>query len=333
MTIDVIAFPRRGRVEPQPRHRADMGSARNAVRRSRLDRTVSMLLSVLLVGGVVAFAGLALGPRIFGYHTATMLTGSMAGTIDPGDVIVSVPKPADEVAVGDILTFHAPVPDQHVETHRVIGVRHTADGRTIVRTQGDANVAPDPWRATIQGDTVWETVRVIPEVGNVVRALRAPIVRHGLFWLALGALVVLGASLIWGRDQDEAGGDPAPDALDDAALGRLADDLEDPAYPATFAARYQQLLPQRLDRISTALGSADAHVDADLDAALDASLSLKVSSTTVGARELERLATVIELSVRRHDVAAARSLADGLPYAGRRADRALATYLAERHAG
>jgi signal peptidase I len=295
---------------------------------------VSGLLTVLLVGGLVAFAGLALGPRVFGYRTATMLTGSMTGTIDPGDVVVSVPKPTADIAVGDILTFHAPVADQHLETHRVIGVRHTADGRTIIRTQGDANAEPDPWRATVRGDTVWQTVHVVPKVGNVVRALRTPVVRHGLFWLALGALVVLGSSLIWTRGTAESDGDPAPGALDDAALGRLADDLDDPAYPVTFAARYQQLLPQRLDRISTALGSDGGPEDAaDLDAALDASLSLKVSSTTVGALELEQLASVIELSVRRRDVAAARSLADGLTHAGRRADRALATYLAERRAG
>lgn len=331
MTIsasDVIAFPRGGRRAVQPRHRAAWGTAR----RSRLDRVVSALLTVILVGGLVAFAGLALGPRVLGYRTATMLTGSMAGTIDPGDVIVSVPKPAADVEVGDILTFHAPVPDQHVETHRVITVRHTADGRTIIGTQGDANAEPDPWKATIQGGTVWETVHVIPAVGNVVRVLRAPAIRNGLFWLALGALVVLGSSLIWGRGEDETSGDPAPldGALDSAALEQLAEDVEDSAYPATFAARYQELLPRRLDRISTALSSPD---HADLDAALEASLSLKVASTTVGARELEELAGVIELSVRRHDVAAARSLADGLPYAGRRADRALATYLAERHAG
>lgn len=324
-TIDVVAFPRGGRVTHQPRHRAVMG----AVRRSRLDRVISALLTVILVGGLVAFAGLALGPKLFGYRTATMLTGSMTGTIDPGDVIVSVPKPADEVAIGDILTFHAPVPDRHVETHRVIGVKHTADGRTVIRTQGDANATPDPWRATIEGDTVWETVHVIPNLGNAVRALRAPLIRHGLFWLALGGLVVLGSSLIWSREEDATGSDPTPEPLDGAALEQLAEDVEDRAYPATFAARYQELLPHRLDRISTALDPDRA----DLDAALDASLSLKVASTTVGARELEQLAGVIELSVRRQDVAAARSLADGLTYAGRRADRALATYLAERRAG
>lgn len=327
MTADVIAFPRGGR-EGTPRHRGDV----RRPRRSAADRVVSAVLTLALLAGAVAFLALGIGPRVLGYRTATMLTGSMTGTIDAGDVIVSVPKPADEVEVGDILTFHAPVPDQHVETHRVIEVGQAADGRTTIRTQGDANAEPDPWRATIQGDTVWETVRVIPGIGNAIRALRAPVVRHGVLWVALGALVVLGSSLIWRHHDEETAPapEPAPEALDDAALGRLAEDLEDAAFAATFAARYQELLPQRLDRISTALGSAAR--TPDLGAALDASLSLKVSSTTVGARELEQLATVIELSVRRHDVEAARALTEDLAQAARRADRALATYL-ERRAG
>ncbi|HYF71909.1 MAG TPA: signal peptidase I, partial [Nocardioides sp.] len=201
---------RGGRVTPAPRHRADAradvradvrAEVRADVRRSRLDRVVSALLTVVLVGGLVAFAGLALGPRVLGYRTATMLTGSMAGTIDPGDVVVSVPKPTEDVEVGDILTFHAPVADRHLETHRVIAVRHTADGSAVIRTQGDANAEPDPWRATVRDDTVWQVVHVVPGIGDAVRALRAPVVRHGLFWLALGALVVLGSSLIWSRDE------------------------------------------------------------------------------------------------------------------------------------
>ncbi|MEP9363446.1 signal peptidase I [Nocardioides sp. CN2-186] len=288
-------------------------------RTTLLSRVISGLLSAALVGGLVAFLGLAVGPRVFGYRTATMLTGSMTGTIDPGDVIVSVPIPTAQLAVGDVITFHAPVPDQHVETHRVVAVRHTADGRTIMRTQGDANPAPDPWRATVRDDTVWRTVHVVPMVGNVVRALRTPVVGHGLWWGALGALVLLGTSIIWtapDEENDMTGALP----LDEGALRKLAEDIEDEAFAASFAWRYQQLLPQRMDRISDALAAAD------LGSALEATLSLKVSSGTVGARELVELASEIESDVRRADVSAA--LSHDLGSAVRRADEALTSYLA-----
>jgi signal peptidase len=160
-------------------------------------RIISTLLSLALTIGVLGFLVLAVGPHVFGYRTAVMLTGSMTGTIDRGDIVVSVPRPADDVEVGDILTFRAPVADRHVETHRVIAVRHTDSGQVEVQTQGDANAAPDPWRARISDDTVWETAYVVPKAGHVVQAVRSTIVRYGAVWVALGGVVLLGLSLIW----------------------------------------------------------------------------------------------------------------------------------------
>jgi len=160
-------------------------------------RIISGILSLALTAGVLGFLVLAVGPHVFGYRTAVMLTGSMTGTIDRGDIVVSVPRPADDVEVGDILTFQAPVADRHVETHRVVAVQHTGDGATEIRTQGDANSAPDPWRATISDDTVWETAYVVPKAGHVVQAVRSTVVRYGAVWVALGGVILLGLSLIW----------------------------------------------------------------------------------------------------------------------------------------
>jgi signal peptidase len=163
-------------------------------------RIVSGLLSLVLTVGVLGFLGLAVGPHVFGYRTAVMLTGSMTGTIDRGDIVVSVPRPAKDVRVGDILTFRAPVADHHVETHRVTDVKHDADGQVVVKTKGDANDAVDPWSATISDDTVWETAYVVPKAGHVVQAVRATVVRYGAVWVALGGVVLLGLSLIWRQD-------------------------------------------------------------------------------------------------------------------------------------
>lgn len=168
-------------------------------KRLTFKRLVGGLLSLALTVGVLGFLGLAVGPHVFGYRTAVMLTGSMTGTIDRGDIVVSVPRPANDVKVGDILTFQAPVADRHLETHRVIDVRHTG-GEVVVQTQGDANDGADPWSATISDDTVWETAYVVPEVGHVVQAVRATAVRYGAVWVALGGVVLLGLSLIWRQD-------------------------------------------------------------------------------------------------------------------------------------
>jgi hypothetical protein len=45
--------------------------------------------TTLLVPAVTAFLALAIGQRLMGYQTLTMLTGSMAPLINPGDVVVS----------------------------------------------------------------------------------------------------------------------------------------------------------------------------------------------------------------------------------------------------
>lgn len=109
--------------------------------------------------------------------------------------------------------------------------------------------------------------------------------------------------------------------LDDEALLRLADSVDDTAAAARFAARYVQLLPGRIARISDALRAGD------VESALDASLSLKVTSCTAGARELQHLAVVIEVDLRSAAIPAARSHAVGLPAAAARASAALEHYL------
>jgi signal peptidase I len=181
-------------------HVLELPAGSHARRRSGtpiVRRVVGWLLSLALTVGVLGFLGLAVGPHLLGYRTAVMLTGSMSGTIEPGDLVVSVPRPADEVEVGDILTFRTPTDDHHVETHRVIDVQHTLDGEVVVRTQGDANDDPDPWRATIDDQTVWKTATVVPHLGSVIQVVRATVVRYGAIWVALAGVVLLGLTLIW----------------------------------------------------------------------------------------------------------------------------------------
>ncbi len=166
-------------------------------------RLVAMLTTGALVVGVLAFAFLALGPHLLGYRTATMLTGSMEPGIMPGDVVVTVPAPATELAVGDVISYQIPIENHRVETHRVTEVSTDADGRIQFRTQGDNNPGVDPWTAVVEGDTVWEVRAVVPKIGSAIRVMRVPAVQHGVRWVALAALLLLGMSLIWSRDEEE----------------------------------------------------------------------------------------------------------------------------------
>ena len=168
----------------------------------------------MLVLAAVVFLFLAIGPRIFGYQTSTMLTGSMAPLINPGDVVVTVPTSITDIKVGDVITYHIPVEDQRVETHRITEITTTADGGVAVQTKGDANNGIDPWIATLQGTTVDKQVATIPYVGNAIRTLREPIVMNTLMYGAPAILVIGMLASIWTKDPNKSvpEGAPAPQA-------------------------------------------------------------------------------------------------------------------------
>ncbi|MGR0158843.1 signal peptidase I [Paenarthrobacter nitroguajacolicus] len=157
----------------------------------------------MLILGALVFLFLAIGPRILGYQTSTMLTGSMAPLINPGDVVVTVPTPVTDIKLGDIITYHIPVEDQRVETHRITEITTTADGGVAVQTKGDANNGIDPWIATLQNKTVDKQIATIPYVGNAIRILREPIVMNTLMYGAPAILVIGMLASIWTKDPNE----------------------------------------------------------------------------------------------------------------------------------
>ncbi|TKJ35195.1 hypothetical protein A6V29_14375 [Blastococcus sp. CCUG 61487] len=151
-----------------------------------------------LVGLAVAiFLLLAVGPHVLGYRTMTMLTGSMAPEIEPGDVTVVTPIALEDVTEGMVITYHQPIGDRSVVTHRVISVEQGPDGAISVQTKGDANAAADPWTATLEGDTAYQVRAVIPELGHLIQALRAPVVAQVLLYGAPALLAGWLLLTIW----------------------------------------------------------------------------------------------------------------------------------------
>jgi signal peptidase len=146
---------------------------------------------------VLAFLVLAVGPHVLGYRTMTMLTGSMAPEIDPGDVTVVTPIAVSEITEGMVITYHRPIDDHSLVTHRVVSVQTAPDGTVSVQTKGDANEAVDPWTATLAGDTAYQVQAVIPEIGNLIEALRTPVVSQVLLYGAPTLLVGWLLLTIW----------------------------------------------------------------------------------------------------------------------------------------
>ena len=165
-------------------------------------RRIGGLVAPWLVRGLVAlavltFALLAVGPHVLGYRTMTMLTGSMAPEINPGDVTIVTPLAVSEVTEGMVITYHRPIEDHSLVTHRVISVEQAANGTVTIQTKGDANEAADPWTATLDGDTAYQVRAVVPLLGHVIEALRAPVVTQALLYGAPTLLVGWLLLTIW----------------------------------------------------------------------------------------------------------------------------------------
>ena len=168
-----------------------------------LGRVTPWLVRALLGLAIVAFAVLAVGPHVFGYRTMTMLTSSMAPHIEPGDITIVTPIGVSEVTEGMVISYHIPVGDHSVVTHRVVSVESGPAGTVTVQTKGDANEAVDPWTAQLQGNTAYQVRAVIPEAGHLIQALRTPTIAPVLLYGAPTLLVGWLLLSIWRPTENE----------------------------------------------------------------------------------------------------------------------------------
>jgi signal peptidase I len=108
----------------------------------------SLWAAVALASGLTV-AVLALASQgVMVWKPMVIVTGSMRGTLNPGDVVLL--KRPDSLSVGDIVTYRV---GGAVVTHRIAG--EVAPG--VYQTKGDANPEPDPYtvrRSEIIG-VVW----------------------------------------------------------------------------------------------------------------------------------------------------------------------------------
>lgn len=121
---------------------------------------VVAVLAGLLGVTVVLGAAVNLVPRLLGWQALTIVSGSMAPSVRPGDVVVVDPGPGWPAPVGTVITYRRPGTGALV-THRVISVDL---GQRAYLTRGDANPVADA--EPVPAADVLGTVRmVVPSVG------------------------------------------------------------------------------------------------------------------------------------------------------------------------
>lgn len=201
--------------------------------------TVVFLFAVGCLLTIVVETAMGRDPSLFGYRMMVVLTDSMTGTYDRGDVIIvdefssaQLSSPEGAVADGDVVTFVAPegfgdVAGYNV-THRVIEAPYLEDGVWYIRTQGDASPAADP-----------VPVPVSALVGKVVGHSEALAGLHSFFVKPYGFIVLivvpLLAVLIWqiayaakesGKAKAKRAREEAAARLDEAEKARVAREEE-----------------------------------------------------------------------------------------------------------
>ncbi|MHB8467679.1 MAG: signal peptidase I [Acidimicrobiales bacterium] len=117
-----------------------------------------------------------------------VLSGSMRPAFGPGSLIVTRPIPTSAVHAGEVVMFRPPG-ETAAYAHRVVSVSGSA-GHTIITTKGDANAAPDKWRAQLLGTHVPKVVWSVPWIGRAAVALHGSRLRVVVAVLAAIAMAV-----------------------------------------------------------------------------------------------------------------------------------------------
>ena len=162
------------------------------------------LLTGLAVLAAVAYGALFLA----GYRPVAVYSGSMEPDLAVGSLAFVQRVPADEIAVGDVITFSDPYQPGRLVTHRVVETAEREEGGLAYRTKGDANLERDPWTIALgaQGGRV---AFDLPYAGYALWYAKTREARTALIVLVAGLVLLSILRAIW-RDDDRLEEAPAP---------------------------------------------------------------------------------------------------------------------------
>jgi signal peptidase len=162
---------------------------------SRLRRIATRIgagVGIVLIFAVIA---ITIGPRFLPYQTYFVRSGSMEPTVHVGALVVLTKTNAEDLEVGDIITFENPDRPDTLVTHRIFGIE-SDQGQRVFVTKGDANSAPDTWRVPATGDG-WKYAFNIPAIGFVFGYLGTPLARIALLAVPAALLGLLSLMDVW----------------------------------------------------------------------------------------------------------------------------------------
>lgn len=132
------------------------------------DITFYGVLILAVLGAFLFASNSSPNKSILGYRIYAVKTGSMSPAYSVGSMVVVKVKNAEDISVGDDITFYRPGNDIDIWTHRVTQIIEDYNGQGIAfKTQGIANKSEDPF-ITLGGNVVGTVSFSIPFVGYIL---------------------------------------------------------------------------------------------------------------------------------------------------------------------
>ncbi len=127
------------------------------------------LMVAVIVAAIMFASSRTPDKSIFGYRYYDVLTGSMEPAYSVGDLIFVKITDADNINVGDAITFNPGGTDDSYLTHRVVEKMENYEGTdvTCFKTKGDANQDDDPFIID-EGRVIGVVKTRIPKLGYVI---------------------------------------------------------------------------------------------------------------------------------------------------------------------
>ena len=138
----------------------------------------------------------------FNYRLFTEASGSMAPQYNVGDVLIAKETAAEDIKVGDSLTYlgNTGTFTGKVVTHEVTRIEKTDDGQYIFHTKGKANLIEDPpvYENQVYGVIVWNP-KILSFIYKIVGT------QYGLFiFVVLPIFYVIGSEMLTAMLENEA---------------------------------------------------------------------------------------------------------------------------------
>jgi signal peptidase I len=147
-----------------------------------------IILMILAISSVYSNLQLRNDPThqssIWGFKVMTVLTGSMAPDIQPGDVIVVKPIKPENAQVKDVITYRNS--NNTLITHRIVN-RVEKQNQLFFQTKGDANNVNDE-RLVSSNQLVGSLLFHLPKAGYVADFIKSP--------MGIVLFIVMGACML-----------------------------------------------------------------------------------------------------------------------------------------